>query len=112
MVDWEHSYSCKVCSVRGQENPDETSFLIGAAALSLSALSACETSNAGRGSYHEGYYDNYYGSVRDGYWNNDGYFYYGGARDGAYVRDDARHFRRERSDGLSHFRVRGGVDLR
>ncbi|MET0545296.1 MAG: hypothetical protein ABWZ40_03205 [Caulobacterales bacterium] len=58
-------------------------------------------------SYYEGYYDNYYGPVRRGYWADDGYFYYRPHRHRDYIRDDAHHFRRHHSDGWRSFRVRG-----
>ena len=47
------------------------------------------------------WYDNYYGSVYDGYWGDDGWYYYRAARDRPFVRDEARHFRHDRADGFN-----------
>jgi len=49
------------------------------------------------------WYDNYYGNVYDGYWGDDGWYYYRPTRDHAFVRDEARHFRRDRADGYVTF---------
>lgn len=78
-----------------------------ALALALSALGACETGYGYGGSYYEGYYDDYYGPVRHGYWADDGFFYYRSQRDRGYVRDEDRHFRRDPDSGGRHFRMRG-----
>jgi hypothetical protein len=54
-------------------------------------------SGYGYGAYpYDGWYDGYYGSIYDGYWGNDGYFYYrSNRRDRDYRRGDAQHFRRD-----------------
>lgn len=47
-----------------------------------------------------GYYDDFYGPVYDGYWGNDGFFYYrGGAGERRFRRGDAAHFRRDGAPG-------------
>ncbi|MES1198516.1 MAG: hypothetical protein ABUS48_00855 [Pseudomonadota bacterium] len=65
----------------------------------------------GGGSSYSGYYDNYYGSVYDGYWGPDSVFYYRTAPTGVFVRDDARHFRRDRATGYNHFRYQRHADM-
>lgn len=57
---------------------------------------------------YDGWYDGYYGSIYDGYWGNDGYFYYRlnkGERN--YRRGEAAHFRRQhqgQADGYHEMR--------
>ena len=70
-----------------------------AIALSSLALSACvEDGYAGLSLgpvMYDGYYDNYYGPIYDGYWGGDGYFYYRrNEQDRRYLRGDRNHFRR------------------
>jgi hypothetical protein len=44
---------------------------------------------------YDGFYDDYYGPIYDGYWGNDGFFYYrSAAHDRRFRRGDARHFQR------------------
>jgi hypothetical protein len=83
-----------------------------ALAAGLSVLPACASGTyAGVGySYYDGYYDNYYGPVRYGYWGPDNYFYYAHTVHGPYVRDEARHFRREQWERSRHFHMRGRPD--
>lgn len=51
---------------------------------------------------YDGYYDNFYGPVYDGYWGDDGFYYSTG--DGRpYVRDDGGHFRHEGGSGFVEF---------
>jgi hypothetical protein len=52
------------------------------------------------------YYDNAYGPLYDGYWDGD-VFYYRVTPSGAYLRDDARHFRRDYYDGYRLYHRRG-----
>jgi hypothetical protein len=79
--------------------------------LATSSLGACATDYYGFGgggySYYDGYYDDFYGPVGYGYWGPDDYFYYSHDGRGAYVRDDARHFRRDQGQGGHQFHMRG-----
>ncbi len=50
---------------------------------------------------YDGYYDDYYGPIYDGYWGGDGFYYRGHAGD-SFHRDDGQHFRREASTGFHH----------
>lgn len=51
------------------------------------------------------YYDSFYGPYTDGYWGPDAFFYYRGP-DGRFIRDEGRHFRRERFEGAHRFHAR------
>ena len=80
--------------------------LILCVSLAPLALAACDDGYGYGGVYsggsiaYDGYYDDYYGPVYDGYWGNDGYFYYRrGAQDRHFRRGDAHHFRRDPGDG-------------
>lgn len=61
---------------------------------------------------YNGYYDDSYGPIYDGYWGEADTFYYRGGREGPYLRDEGRHFRREagQQDGEStqHFHAMSG----
>jgi hypothetical protein len=84
--------------------------ILSAAALviSLTMLPSCATDYyGGGGSYYDGYYDNFYGPVRYGYWGPDEYFYYSPTIGGPYLRDDAHHFRRDTAQGAHRFHMRG-----
>jgi hypothetical protein len=80
--------------------------LISAVATGL--LGGCE-GNYGVGYYgppgeaiaYDGYYDDYYGPIYDGYWNNDVFFYRNHAGD-QFRRDDSQHVRREATQGFHH----------
>ena len=65
------------------------------AALPIAA-GGCATTGYGYGGgpyAFDGYYDDFYGPVYDGYWGDDGFFYYRGhAEDRRFVRGDAAHF--------------------
>ncbi len=86
-------------------------WLVAGAVIASISLAACEDGPY----YHhhdrlavadDGYdvwYDNYYGNFYDGYWGDDGWYYYRPSRDHAFIRDDARHFRRDRADGFNTF---------
>lgn len=63
-------------------------------------LAAC-VEDGGGGMYigssypYDGYYDDYYGPIYDGYWGGDGYFYYRHNQgDRRFSRGDRSHFRR------------------
>jgi hypothetical protein len=86
------------------------SMILLAAPLALAAsgaLSGCVTDGYGGGGIaygdpyaYDGYYDGFYGSVYDGYWGNDGYFYYrGNANDHRFRRGDRAHFGRQAGAG-------------
>jgi hypothetical protein len=80
-------------------------FLAAAAAL---ALSAC--ADGGGYGYYPGqtvYYDDAYGPIYDGYWDNDVFFYSTG-RDHHYVRDEGHHFRRDAAGGFHGVRTHRG----
>lgn len=78
--------------------------LIGAATLVLS-LGAC----AYEGDHHrdhyvasvdyDGYYDDYYGPITDGYWGQDGVFMFTTDQGRSYRRDDDHHIQRDASAG-------------
>ena len=71
------------------------------AVLAVSMLGACAMDYEGHHHHHDGvfvadaYYDDSYGPYYDGYWGGDGMFYYRDTADHPYVRDEARHFRRD-----------------
>jgi hypothetical protein len=50
---------------------------------------------------YDGYYDNAYGPLYDGYWNNDT-FYYRTSENDHWRRGDSKHFRRDSAPGFSH----------
>jgi hypothetical protein len=50
---------------------------------------------------YDGFYDDYYGPIYDGYWDSDAFYYRGRAGEG-FHRDDGQHFRREASQGFHH----------
>ena len=69
--------------------------------LACLPLTACVEDGYGSGfavgvAYpYDGYYDDYYGPIYDGYWGSDGYFYYRGSdHDRHFMRGDRSHFRR------------------
>ena len=70
-------------------------------ALAALPLTACVGDGYDGGLYvgavfpFDGYYDDYYGSIYDGYWGSNGYFYYRrGEHDRAYIQGNRDHFRR------------------
>ncbi len=79
-------------------------------------LSACTDYYGGAGvgygynDYDDLYYDNYYGPVREGYWNTDGWYYYRDRATRQYRRDDGRHFRRDAANGYHSSRMHRGRD--
>ena len=53
---------------------------------------------------YDGYYDDYYGPIYDGYWGDGGVFYYRRHQHGRFVADRGQHFRRDAgSGGAGHF---------
>lgn len=87
-------------------------------AISIGAalgLNACVAYDGGYGRGYQAYdvyYDNHYGPVRDGYWNDDGWFYYRDTRSREWRRDDGRHFRRDAADGYHSSRMHDRRDER
>jgi hypothetical protein len=87
-------------------------------AATLLGSAACSTYDDGYGyrgynhgprvavGYYNGWYDGYYGPVRDGYWRGDSFYYRTGPR-GPWIVDSGRHFRHERFDGGRSFRYHG-----
>ena len=82
------------------------------AAAAAASLAACEDYYgpdeyaAGAPYYYDGYYDDFYGAPYGGYWGPDGFFYYQTGPNAVYMRDDARHFRREAAPGFHSFHMR------
>ena len=77
------------------------------------SLGACETyDHPGPGPYAygyvDGYYDDYYGPLYDGYWGPDDYFYYRTGATGDYLRDNDHHFRHDSAQGFHSFHGRAG----
>lgn len=62
----------------------------------------------GRGSIaYDGYYDNAYGPIYDGYWGDGDVFFYRSRPHGHYMRDTGHHFRHDASDGYRSMHVNG-----
>jgi hypothetical protein len=73
----------------------------------LAAGCAARTDGYGyvaNGPYYDGYYDDYYGPVEEGFWGPDGYFYYGD-HDHNFHRGEPAHFRREAAPGFHSFHI-------
>ncbi len=87
------------------------------AALMMAAigLSACESDFHHHGpyagvdvAYVDGYYDDAYGPVYDGYWGDGDAFYYRDRAGGEFRRDDAHHFSRGGGNGFHPMHMRAG----
>lgn len=86
--------------------------VLSAAILAAAAVSGCTgggggvyaAGDFGPGPYaYDGFYDDYYGSIYDGYWGDDDFFYYRhGIGDRRFHRGDAAHFQRSGAHG-GHF---------
>jgi len=63
----------------------------------------------GGGVAYDGFYDDYYGPIYDGYWGDGGVFFYRSHPHGHYVRDRGGHFRHEASNGYHPMHVTGPV---
>jgi hypothetical protein len=79
-----------------------------AAALVSLPLAGCATGYgdvyAGGPYGYDGFYDDYYGPIYDGYWGSDGFFYYrGGAHEQRFRRGDSSHFVRGGPPSGGHF---------
>jgi hypothetical protein len=55
---------------------------------------------AAAGVDYDGYYDDFYGPIGDGYWGPDDFFYYSNGSDHQFHRDDAHHFRHDAVSGF------------
>jgi hypothetical protein len=77
------------------------------AALASALLAGCAGTSGGGGVAigYDGFYDDYYGPLTNGYWANDGFFYYMDAR-GHRHRDSGRHFRHDTAPGFHAFHDR------
>ena len=51
---------------------------------------------------YDGYYDDFYGPVADGYWGEDNFFYYTDAPGHPYRRDTDHHFRHDNGGNGFH----------
>lgn len=85
-------------------------------ALSLGGCAAGYGGGYGRVDYaggpygYDGYYDDFYGPIHDGYWGSDGFFYYrGGANERRFRRGDPGHFRRDPGPGDRFHAMRGSI---
>jgi hypothetical protein len=82
-------------------------FIASALMLSLSACADYQGGMGGRLAYN-GYYDDTYGPIYDGYWGEGDTFYYRGSNSGAYLRDDGHHVRHEAGEqGHGYHQIRG-----
>jgi hypothetical protein len=81
-----------------------------AAAVSLSACMDMGHPHEGlyAGGYVDGYYDDAYGPMYDGYWGDGDVFYYRANASDTFHRDDAHHFRRDSAQGFHTFHARAG----
>ena len=60
------------------------------------------------GAFIDGYYDDAYGPVYDGYWGDGDAFYYRGSANGEFRRDEAHHFSRQAGSGFHSMHMRAG----
>ncbi|AXB77402.1 hypothetical protein V474_17630 [Novosphingobium barchaimii LL02] len=94
---------------------------VAALALAASSLSLGACATDGYGGYggvqmgygspyaYDGWYDGHYGSIYDGYWGGDDYFYYrSNERDRRYRRADRNHFMRQAPQGQHNYRQQHG----
>lgn len=61
----------------------------------------------GGGVAYDGYYDNAYGPIYDGYWGEGDVFFYRSSHHGRYVRDTGGHFRHDMMAGYQPMHVTG-----
>ena len=92
--------------------------LVAICAFSALPLGACADGhgyggvNVGVGTpyAYNGYYDDYYGAVYDGYWGDDGGFYYrSSANDRRYRRGDSAHFNQNAPSGGHYHQIQGSM---
>jgi len=65
--------------------------------LTMTACADYDGHHEGRIAYN-GYYDDSYGAIYDGYWGDGDTFYYRSSSHGDYIRDDGHHFRHDASN--------------
>ena len=84
--------------------------LVVAAALGLGACASKGTygPSYGGAAWQSGWYDNYYGPIRDGYWGPSGLFFFRTGSEDGYHRDLYNHFRRHEFRGGVAFRFQSG----
>lgn len=59
---------------------------------------------------YNGYYDDYYGQIYDGYWGDDGGFYYRrGAHERSFRRGDPAHFNQSSAPGEHFHQMQGSL---
>jgi hypothetical protein len=78
--------------------------LIGAAAVAV-LLAGCAYGDDHHHNFrtagvdYDGYYDDAYGPITDGYWGSDGVFYFAVGGGHTYRRDDDHHIQRDQAPG-------------
>ena len=86
------------------------------AAIPAALAGGCTTYGSETGLYaggpyaYEGFYDDFYGPIYDGYWGDDGSFYYrtdGGDR--SFRRGDGAHFSRGSATGANFHPMQGSM---
>ena len=90
-------------------SPKRFAPLLGAATLML-LLGACVSDEDHGHRLHasvdyDGYYDDFYGPITDGYWGADGVFMFTTDQGRSYHRDEARHIQRDATAG--HHNIHG-----
>lgn len=84
-------------------------FAAAAAAVSLSAcMGMGHHDGIYAGGYVDGYYDDGYGPLYDGYWGDGDVFYYRSNANDTFHRDEAHHFSRAAGTGNHTFHMRAG----
>lgn len=86
------------------------------AAVPAMSLASCDD-YGGRGALYvggpyayDGFYDDHYGAIYDGYWGRDGGFYYrNGERERSYHRDDGMHFNRNNPPNGNFHPIHGAM---
>lgn len=85
-------------------------YLLGAAALlTLAGCAGPGYVGGGAMAGYDGFYDDYYGPIYDGYWGDGGVFFYRSHPHGRYIRDGGGHFRHDAVNGFHSMHVNGPV---
>jgi hypothetical protein len=82
-------------------------FLLGTGMALMLAGCAGPGYGGGGGVAYDGFYDNAYGPIYDGYWGDGDAFFYRSHRHGHYVRDTGSHFRHDAVNGFQPMHVNG-----
>jgi hypothetical protein len=90
------------------------------AAIPAIALASCADTYGGRSSLYvripyayDGYYDDHYGAIYDGYWGRDGGFYYRNDEgERVYRRGDGAHFQRRAPPSGNFHQMQGAMTPR